>query len=179
MKLSRNLFIIVLIGSNIALDQVTKVIVRATMTKSKPIDVIGDYFQLIWVENKGAFLGMGSDLNDSMKLIFLLVLPVLVLGYVIYYIFKTKHLDRWSLIAFCCIIGGALTPREKILAAAKAWRKRLADEQAALPQDEENTTESEAEEKDRHSVLGDRSDEAEHADIDAATKPDGQNRKLG
>ncbi|MEM6650431.1 MAG: hypothetical protein AAF603_09300, partial [Pseudomonadota bacterium] len=72
-----------------------------------------------------------------------------------------------------------LTPREKILAAAKARRKRLADEQAALPQDEENATESEAEEKDRHSVLGDRSDEAEHADIDAAIKPDGQNRKLG
>jgi signal peptidase II len=32
----------------------------------------------------------------------------LVLGYVIYYIVKTKELDRLSLIAFCCIIGGGI-----------------------------------------------------------------------
>lgn len=72
------------------------------------IDLITDYFQLIWVENKGAFLGMGSDMNPTLKLIFLLILPTLVLGYVIYYIVKTKELDRLSLIAFCCIVGGGI-----------------------------------------------------------------------
>lgn len=72
------------------------------------IDVIQDYFQLIWVENKGAFLGMGSDMNSTLRLIFLLVLPTLVLIYVIYYIVKTKELDRISLIAFCCIVGGGI-----------------------------------------------------------------------
>lgn len=72
------------------------------------IDLIKDYFQLIWVENKGAFLGMGSDMNPTLKLIFLLILPTLVLGYVIYYIVKTKELDRMSLIAFCCIVGGGI-----------------------------------------------------------------------
>ncbi len=72
------------------------------------IDVIGKNFQLIWVENTGAFLGMGSDMNPTLKLIFLLVLPTIVLGYVIYYIIKTKELDRLSLIAFCCIVGGGI-----------------------------------------------------------------------
>jgi len=72
------------------------------------INVIKDYFQLIWVENKGAFLGMGSDMNPTLRLIFLLILPTLVLGYVIYYILKTKELDRLSLIAFCCIVGGGI-----------------------------------------------------------------------
>ena len=72
------------------------------------IDIIKDYFQLIWVENKGAFLGMGSDMNTTLKLIFLLILPTVVLGYVIYYIVKTKDLDRTSLIAFCCIVGGGI-----------------------------------------------------------------------
>ena len=72
------------------------------------IDIIKDYFQLIWVENKGAFLGMGSDMNPTLKLIFLLILPTVVLGYVIYYIIKTKDLDRTSLIAFCCIVGGGI-----------------------------------------------------------------------
>ncbi len=108
MKLSRNLSIVLLIVVNIALDQITKVIVRTTMIKGKAVNVLDEYVQLIWVENKGAFLGMGSDLSEITKAIFLLILPVAVLGYVIYHIFKTKDLDRLSLIGFCCIIGGGI-----------------------------------------------------------------------
>ncbi|TPV35793.1 signal peptidase II [Paucihalobacter ruber] len=108
MKLSRNAFIIVLIIINIALDQISKAIARVYIQKGEVIDVIGDVFQLYHVENKGAFLGMGSDMNDTMKLIFLLILPVLVLGYVIYFIVKNKELDKLSLIAFCCIVGGGI-----------------------------------------------------------------------
>ncbi|MBU2922783.1 signal peptidase II [Winogradskyella psychrotolerans] len=110
MTLNRSLFIVLLIAFNIAIDQISKVIVRTTMIKGGKgqINVIQDYFQLIWVENKGAFLGMGSDMNPTLRLIFLLVLPTLVLAYVIYYILKTKELDRLSLIAFCCIAGGGI-----------------------------------------------------------------------
>lgn len=108
--LNRNIFIALLIVFNIAIDQISKVIVRSSMTPGRngEIDVIGDYFQLIWVENKGAFLGMGSDMNPTLRLIFLLILPTIVLLYVVYYIVKTKELDRLSVIAFCCIIGGGI-----------------------------------------------------------------------
>ncbi|MGB0981953.1 MAG: signal peptidase II [Winogradskyella sp.] len=108
--MNRNVFITLLIIFNIAIDQISKVIVRSTMIKGREgeIDVIGDYFQLIWVENKGAFLGMGSEMNDTLRILFLLILPILVLGYVVYYIVKNTELDRLSLIAFCCIIGGGI-----------------------------------------------------------------------
>ena len=82
--------------------------VRANFEYRETISLIGDKFIMQYVENKGAFLGMGSDMNDTLKLIFLLILPTLVLGYVIYYIVKTKELDRLSLIAFCCIVGGGI-----------------------------------------------------------------------
>ena len=106
--LKRNLFILILIVFNIALDQISKVWVRANFEYREIKTLIGDKFIMQYVENKGAFLGMGSDMNDTLKLIFLLVLPTLVLGYVIYYIIKNKDLDRLSLIAFCCIIGGGI-----------------------------------------------------------------------
>ncbi len=106
--MNRNIFITLLIVFNIAIDQISKVWVRATIKKREVIEVIGDNFILTNVENKGAFLGMGSDMNETLRLIFLLILPTLVLGYVIYYIIKTKELDRLSLIAFCCIIGGGI-----------------------------------------------------------------------
>lgn len=108
MKLSRTLGIILLIVANIAIDQISKVIVRAQVSPFSETPIIGDYFTLHNVENKGAFLGMGSELSDTSRLIFLLILPILVLGYVIYYILKNKTLDRMSLIAFCCIVGGGI-----------------------------------------------------------------------
>lgn len=108
--MNRNLFIVLLIVFNIAIDQITKVLVRANISLEprEEIQLIGDKFILTNVYNKGAFLGMGSDLSDTTRWIFLLILPVLVLGYVSYYIFKNKELDKLSLIAFCCIIGGGI-----------------------------------------------------------------------
>jgi len=93
---------------NIALDQISKVIVRAEIEYREVIELIGEKFILTNVENTGAFLGMGSDMNPTFKLIFLLILPVVVLAMVVYYILKNKSIDRLSLIAFCCIIGGGI-----------------------------------------------------------------------
>lgn len=108
--MNRNLFIVLLIVFNVVIDQITKVLVRANISLDprEEIQLIGDKFILTNVYNKGAFLGMGSDLSDTSRWIFLLILPVLVLGYVSYYIFKNKELDKLSLVAFCCIIGGGI-----------------------------------------------------------------------
>ncbi len=109
MKLSkRTLFIIVLIVVNIALDQASKIWVRASVEKGSQTEIIGNFFTLHNVENDGAFLGMGSDLNPTLKLIFLLIIPIIVLGFVVHYILKDKSLDRFSLIAFSSIVGGGL-----------------------------------------------------------------------
>lgn len=108
MKLSRTAFIVLLIVFNIAIDQISKIIVRAKVTPFSETPIIGDYFTLHNVENSGAFLGMGSDLNPTLRLILLLLLPIGVLGYVLYYIIKNKTLDRFSLVGFCCIIGGGV-----------------------------------------------------------------------
>ena len=106
--LNRNLFIALLIIFNIAIDQISKVWVRASIELREVIEIIGDKFILTNVYNEGAFLGMGSDMSPILKTIFLSILPTIVLGYVIYYIIKTKELDKLSLIAFCCIIGGGI-----------------------------------------------------------------------
>jgi signal peptidase II len=108
MKLSRNFSIALLIIGTIAVDQISKVIVRANVTPYQESNILGSYFTLNNVENTGAFLGMGSDLHPTIKLIFLLILPVLVLGYLIYYIFKNKDMEAYGLIALCSIAGGGI-----------------------------------------------------------------------
>tara|TARA_B100000809_G_scaffold263696_1_gene317593 strand:+ start:1096 stop:1593 length:498 start_codon:yes stop_codon:yes gene_type:complete len=108
MQLSRNAGIILLIIFNIAIDQISKIIVRTSIDPSERISVIGKFFQMMNVENTGAFLGMGSDMSPTLKVIFLLILPVGVLGYLIYYIITNKTLDRLSVIALSCIAGGGI-----------------------------------------------------------------------
>lgn len=106
--MKRNIFIVLLIVFNIAIDQISKVWVRANFDYGETKSLISEKFIMQYVENQGAFLGMGSDMHSTLKLILLLILPTIVLGYVIYYIIKNKELDRMSLIAFCCIVGGGI-----------------------------------------------------------------------
>ncbi|SDB57216.1 signal peptidase II [Flavobacteriaceae bacterium MAR_2010_188] len=107
--MNRTLFIVIIIFLNIVFDQISKVIVRSEIAYREVIEVISDKFILTNVENTGAFLGMGSDLGPTVKLIFLLILPVIVLSYVLYHVIKNTSLDQLSLIAFCCIIGGGIS----------------------------------------------------------------------
>jgi len=108
MKLSRSTFIVLLIILNIVLDQISKILVRLYVIPGSESSIIGDFFTLHNVENSGAFLGMGSDLNPTLRFVFLLALPILVLGYVTIHIIKNKELDKLSLIGFCCIVGGGI-----------------------------------------------------------------------
>jgi signal peptidase II len=115
MKLSkRSIYIIVVIVLTIAVDQISKVWVRNTIVSrsnihpGERISLIGDAFILMNVENTGAFLGMGSDLNPTLRIILLLLLPIVVLTFVLRYILKDKSLDNWSLFAFASIIGGGI-----------------------------------------------------------------------
>lgn len=109
MKLSkRSITIIAIIIATIAIDQISKVLVRAYVEPGSQTKIIGNYFTLHNVENVGAFLGMGSNLNPTLKLILLLILPIVVLGFVLIHILKNKDLDRLSLIAFSIIVGGGI-----------------------------------------------------------------------
>lgn len=110
----RSLFILVVIVATIAVDQISKTLVRTHIQPrtefnlGERISLIGDNFIMMNVENAGAFLGMGSDLNPTLRIILLLILPILVLGFVLRYILKEKSLDNWSLFAFASIIGGGI-----------------------------------------------------------------------
>ncbi len=108
MNISRNAFIILLVIVNIAADQISKFWVRATVEPYSSSPIIGDYLTLRNVENEGAFLGMGGDLNPTLKLILLLIIPAAVLLYVLYYLFKEKQMDKLALIGFCCVVGGGI-----------------------------------------------------------------------
>ena len=105
---TRTILILILVIFNIGLDQVSKELVRENVVPGSRTEVLGTQLQLMNVENSGAFLSMGSDSNPTVKLIFLLILPVIVLGVVLYYVITNNTLDKKSIIGFSCIAGGGI-----------------------------------------------------------------------
>jgi signal peptidase II len=104
----RSLLILILVIFNIGLDQISKGIVRETVIPGSRTELLGKQLQLMNVENSGAFLSMGSDSNPTVKLIFLLILPVIVLGVILYYVLTNTTLDRLSIVGFSSIAGGGI-----------------------------------------------------------------------
>ncbi len=104
----RSVFIILLIAFNIVVDQISKIWIRANVEPGTVSEIIGDKFILTNVENEGAFLGMGSDLGPTLKIILLLILPIIVLSMVLVHVFREKYMDRLSLVGFCFILGGGI-----------------------------------------------------------------------
>lgn len=105
---TKRILIVILVLFNIGLDQFSKEYVRKNVVPGSRTELLGTQLQLMNVENTGAFLGMGSDSNPTVKFIFLLILPVIVLAAVVYYVFTSKALDNLSVIGLCCIAGGGI-----------------------------------------------------------------------
>jgi len=104
----RNVLITALVFLSIALDQISKIWVRNNFEGYIEHNIIGDVFTLIKVENTGAFLGMGSELSETMRVLLLIVLPVIVLVSITIYTYIDKSLDKTSIIGFSLIIGGGI-----------------------------------------------------------------------
>ena len=107
-KRKRNLLITTIVFLSIALDQISKIWVRNNFESYVENSIIGDLFTLIKVENTGAFLGMGSELSETLRILLLIVLPIIVLISISIYTYIDKTLDKISIIGFSLIIGGGI-----------------------------------------------------------------------
>ena len=107
-KRKRNLLITTIVFLSIAIDQISKIWVRNNFESYVENSIIGDVFTLIKVENTGAFLGMGSELSETLRILLLIVLPIIFLIGITFYTYIDKALDKMSIIGFSLIIAGGI-----------------------------------------------------------------------
>lgn len=101
-------FLLIIVALNLGCDQFSKVIARKNIEPYEQITIIKNRFILTKVENTGAFLSAGSNLPDFIRITLLTVLPILVLGYGLWFLYSNKYLPRLMQIGICFLIGGGI-----------------------------------------------------------------------
>ena len=96
----------------IALDQITKAIIA----NNWPVDrryIIADIFnndflRIIHVRNPAIAFSLGNNLPDFIKPVAFIILPILVLGFLIWYFFRSNEFTLFQRWIAAGIIGGGL-----------------------------------------------------------------------
>jgi signal peptidase II len=92
---------------NVLVDQITKLWAISNLRLGEMHSYFWDLLRFQYIENRGAFFGLGADWPLFLKYPLLIVLPIAFCIFGIYYnLFKTKDWVRIVLIA--TIIGGGI-----------------------------------------------------------------------
>ncbi|RZK49935.1 MAG: signal peptidase II [Pedobacter sp.] len=107
-NIKRITFLLLFILLNFGCDQVSKIIVRDQVAEHANISIIDNFLTLTKVENTGAFLSIGHNLPEVLRILILNLFPILVIGFGLYYLFTEKNLNLWTQAGFCMLLGGGL-----------------------------------------------------------------------
>ncbi|GAA5030300.1 lipoprotein signal peptidase [Marivirga lumbricoides] len=104
----RLILVMAILAISVIADQVSKIIIRNYIELHEQFSYLGGYFTITKVENSGAFLGMGDSMPEYIRIIVLIILPIVVMCYGIYFLITKKELPGLTLIGFTMMIGGGL-----------------------------------------------------------------------
>ena len=100
---------LILSAGVIIVDQATKLIVLATVQKGTIVRVIGDFFQIINVQNPAIAFSIGHQIAAGPRRTLFVLLPLLVIAILfLYYLFTRDPLTRFQKWCFGALVGGGL-----------------------------------------------------------------------
>jgi len=111
MRIKKNvriLLILIFLATNVGCDQISKHIVRHTIEYNHTTSIIGNFLTITKVENTGAFLSLGNRLPRILYKILMIIVPLIVLVYGLYYLLTNNNLSKLLIFGICLIIGGGL-----------------------------------------------------------------------
>ena len=91
----------------VLIDQLTKWLVTVFIPMNGiGASFLGGFLRIIHARNTAIAFSIGTGMSQNFKMVFFSLLPLVVLGLIAFYLFKTDtltHLQRW---AACGILGG-------------------------------------------------------------------------
>jgi signal peptidase II len=104
----RNILIVILLVTNVGCDQISKYYVRENLEYNVQKTVIHNIITITKVENTGAFLSLGDHLPRFIYIFLMIILPLIVLGYALYYLLTSDNLSKLLIVGITLIVGGGL-----------------------------------------------------------------------
>jgi len=91
----------------IIFDRLTKYIAVKYLKGNDPISFLKNIFVLIYAENSGAFLSLGSNLNIYIKYVIIFIIPTIIYIFGLLYLMIIEK-KYYRIIIFSFIIGGGI-----------------------------------------------------------------------
>ena len=88
----------------ILVDFFSKYIVSKLMTVNETINLIDNFFRITYVKNTGAAFSIFSN-----NTILVIIISIVVIGFLLFYIYKNKGNNKLENVSYAFILGGAIS----------------------------------------------------------------------
>jgi signal peptidase II len=106
-KVKRVTILILLLLACVGCDQTTKYTARQLLPQDDTLSLAGDTIRLQYIENAGAFLGMGASLSQGLRFWLFTVAVLLGLSGLFFYLISSSHTLEWApAVALSLVLGG-------------------------------------------------------------------------
>ena len=92
----------------IAVDHLSKWIVKSAMSLDQTIHIIGDFFTISYIQNEGIAFGLFNSNSSRLKAPLLVIISIVALGIILYIFFSLPGRVKPAGLAMGLIFGGAV-----------------------------------------------------------------------
>ncbi len=92
----------------LVVDQASKILAHQFLRDRGPVEIIPDFFNLVYSRNAGGLFGYLSEMSDPWRTLLLTLLPVIAIALVIFYMSRLDGGDRTTLSGLSLVLGGAV-----------------------------------------------------------------------
>jgi signal peptidase II len=97
-----------IVAGTLALDRLTKNLAIDNLADQPPREFLGGIVRLLYEENPGAMLGLGSGLHETSRFwVFTVVVGIVLAGLLLYLLFR-RNVTTCDVAAFSMIVGGGV-----------------------------------------------------------------------
>lgn len=107
-KATKATIITTVVAVSVVTDQVTKVIARDALEGEPVRRYLGDTLRLTFIENHGAFLGLGGNLPETARTLIFTVFVSLMLVAFLIWVWRTPDFSKRALVASSLVVGGGI-----------------------------------------------------------------------
>lgn len=107
-RMTKTIFILVVTGSVLAADQLSKWYIRKSVALYESIPVIDSFFHITHVRNSGGAFSLLSDANNAVRIPFFVIASVIAIAALVYLLRQVAAHQKVLLFALAGVLGGAL-----------------------------------------------------------------------